>query len=165
MKTKLSLAAEADASFTMSLTVIRAQSSTDQMSQAKEQVNKTLSAAILGWSRSSEFSGCSEEGPHTVRQWECAILVLISIALRGFDIFINLFSHILSRHQFSLPPLFPVPLPTPGSQNRKKCQKQLLLPLLGVPHNTELHNYRIYAEGLGQTYADSLTIVSVSVSP
>lgn len=82
-ETKLSLDAEADASFTMSFTVIRAQTSTNQMSQAKEQVNKTLSAAILGWGGRGKFSGCSEKGPHTSRHWECAVLVLNVIVLGG----------------------------------------------------------------------------------
>ena len=47
-------------------------------------------------------------------------------------------------------------------KSREKCQRQLLLPLLGVPQEDQA--MIIYAEGLGQTHVGSLIVGSVSVT-
>jgi hypothetical protein len=39
-----------------------------------------------------------------------------------------------------------------------------LLPLLGIPQNTKLHNHKGYAEDLAQTHEGSVFIISDSVS-
>ena len=53
-----------------------------------------------------------------------------------------------------------------GSKSRQRSQRYPLLPLLEEPYNrTKLHNFNIYAEGLGQSYADSQVVGSVSVNP
>lgn len=53
-----------------------------------------------------------------------------------------------------------------GPKTWQKSQRRLLFLLLGIPPNTKLQNYHIYAEDLGQPSAGYLIVIgSVSASP